>query len=330
MHLRVDKLGRLFAGAFVLLTLLGLSKVAAAQNLRVVPVPWVATDPTIPHQAYNGHATTFKAIARGGNGTYLYEWDFTGDGVYDFSATTNNRYNLSTRFTYPNQATTTTFQARVRVTSAGQTVTGIYPVRVFADVPANPANASERQLQVMRSVAVDNGLWYLHQQMSRSGQEEDALTGAQITGNVGANAPTSAFLWNLGLNGHFAAWGPAYIGEMRNPADNAQRFADDPYAEDAARLVNYLLLQMIPIGVAGGDESNLTGFYPEVSQEPIFGTDDGSGLTIVVGPEGGLEPPEVERLRSAGAQPLTLGTRVLRFETAAIAALAVALLHAPD
>lgn len=54
------------------------------------------------------------------------------------------------------------------------------------------------------------------------------------------------------------------------------------------------------------------------------------GLTVVVGPEGGIDPDETDRLRGAGAQPLTLGARVLRFETAAIAALAVALLHAPD
>lgn len=52
-------------------------------------------------------------------------------------------------------------------------------------------------------------------------------------------------------------------------------------------------------------------------------------LLIVVGPEGGLDPAETERLRAAGARPVHLGPRVLRFETAAIAALAVALLHAP-
>lgn len=56
---------------------------------------------------------------------------------------------------------------------------------------------------------------------------------------------------------------------------------------------------------------------------------EADGLTFVIGPEGGLDALEVERLRAAGARPLTLGTRVLRFETAAIAALAIALLHAP-
>jgi hypothetical protein len=260
-----------------------LSRSAEAQNLRVIPVPWVATDVTIPHQAYNGKATIFKAVARGGNGSYTVEWDFDGNGVYDVSFVrnaANARYDLSTSFTYANQPATTTFQAKVRVTSNGQTVVGNYPVRVFADVPLDPNAATDRQLQVMRSVAVDNALWYLHQQMSRTGAEEDALTGAQISGNVGGNAQTSGFLWALGLNGHFAAWSPAYIGEMRNPADNTARFANDPYGEDAARLINYLLGQMTVVGVDAASESNLTGFYPEISKEPIFGTDDGVGLYI--------------------------------------------------
>jgi MYXO-CTERM domain-containing protein len=259
---------------------------AEAQNLRVIPVPWVATDLTIPHQAYNGKATILKAVARGGNGTYTVEWDPEGDGSYNAALTrnTNNRYDLSASFTYPNHATTTTYQARVRVTSNNVSVVGTYPVRIFADVPADPNAASDRQLQVMRSVAVDNGLWYLHAQMTRSGEEEHALSGAQITGHLGnGTAQTAGYLWALGLNGHFAAWGPAYIGEMRDPADNAARFANDPYGEDAARLINFLLNAATIVGVnANGrpDESNLTGFYPEITAEPIFGTDDGFGIHV--------------------------------------------------
>ncbi|HVV82358.1 MAG TPA: PKD domain-containing protein, partial [Kofleriaceae bacterium] len=268
------------AAAFTVLTA---SRSAHAQNLRVVPVPWVATDLTIPHQAYNGHATTFKAIARGGNGTYLYEWDFDGDGHYDFSATTTNRYNLSTRFTYPNQAATTTFTAKVRVTSNGQVVTGSYPVRVFADVPANPANANDRQIQVQRGVAVDDALWFMHNAMSRSGNEEDVNTGAQITGNPGGNYPiagAAGFLWSLSLNGHKPAWPAAYIGDLPDPAENTQRFRDDPYAEDGARVVNYLLNNASVVGVPTSDEDNRVGFYPEITGIPVFGTDDGIGLFI--------------------------------------------------
>lgn len=256
---------------------------AAAQNLRVLTVPWVAADPAIPHLAYNGRATTFKAIARGGNGVYQYEWDFQGDGVYDFSAATTNRYNLSTRFTLPNQAQDTTFVARVRVTSNGQTVVGSYPVRVLADVPANPSFATDAQLQVMRNVAIDDGLWYLHNQMTRSGNEEDPLFGAQLQGLVGGAYPTlstAGFLEVLGMNGHFPAFPAAYLGAMPDPAANDARWQSDPYAEDAARLVNGLLTRATIVAVAAADEANLVGFYPEVTATPIAGTDDGIGIWI--------------------------------------------------
>ena len=46
---------------------------------------------------------------------------------------------------------------------------------------------------------------------------------------------------------------------------------------------------------------------------------------LVVGPEGGLTRAEVELLRTQGARTVTLGPRILRTETAALAALSVIL-----
>jgi 16S rRNA (uracil1498-N3)-methyltransferase len=46
-------------------------------------------------------------------------------------------------------------------------------------------------------------------------------------------------------------------------------------------------------------------------------------VKIVVGPEGGLEMDEVARLTRAGFVPVSLGPRILRAETAAVAALAI-------
>ncbi|HTW90821.1 MAG TPA: RsmE family RNA methyltransferase [bacterium] len=48
-------------------------------------------------------------------------------------------------------------------------------------------------------------------------------------------------------------------------------------------------------------------------------------VLIVVGPEGGFEPAEIEALKSVGAAPFTLGPRRLRAETAAITVAAMAL-----
>lgn len=50
---------------------------------------------------------------------------------------------------------------------------------------------------------------------------------------------------------------------------------------------------------------------------------DGRDLALVVGPEGGMDPAEIERLVEAGAEPVRLGDSVLRTSTAGPAAIAV-------
>ncbi len=50
---------------------------------------------------------------------------------------------------------------------------------------------------------------------------------------------------------------------------------------------------------------------------------DGRDLALVVGPEGGIAPAELERLVAEGAEPVRLGASVLRTSTAGPAAIAV-------
>lgn len=49
----------------------------------------------------------------------------------------------------------------------------------------------------------------------------------------------------------------------------------------------------------------------------------GESLALMIGPEGGWTEEELEQARRLGAAPVTLGERILRAETAAIAALAI-------
>jgi 16S rRNA (uracil1498-N3)-methyltransferase len=51
--------------------------------------------------------------------------------------------------------------------------------------------------------------------------------------------------------------------------------------------------------------------------------DVGKGITVLIGPEGGLEDVEREAAITAGFKAVRLGPRVLRTETAAIAALTI-------
>ena len=46
-------------------------------------------------------------------------------------------------------------------------------------------------------------------------------------------------------------------------------------------------------------------------------------ITKAIGPEGGIAPEEMEQLTALGGKPITLGKRILRTETAGLAALSV-------
>ena len=74
-----------------------------------------------------------------------------------------------------------------------------------------------------------------------------------------------------------------------------------------ARLDGERMLLLVP-----GAETPLSGIRP-----------DGRDLALVVGPEGGMDPAEIERLRDAGGEPVRLGDGVLRTSTAGPAAIAV-------
>ena len=62
----------------------------------------------------------------------------------------------------------------------------------------------------------------------------------------------------------------------------------------------------------------------DVSGEPMLSLPVTPPLTIAVGPEGGLDDGEHQRLALAGWMPVSLGVTTLRFETAGTAALAIA------
>lgn len=58
------------------------------------------------------------------------------------------------------------------------------------------------------------------------------------------------------------------------------------------------------------------------AQKSLLELEPMSYATLLIGPEGGLSEAEIERSIEAGYQPLLLGSRVLRTETASLAAIA--------
>lgn len=72
------------------------------------------------------------------------------------------------------------------------------------------------------------------------------------------------------------------------------------------------------------DLANETGIVLERGGKPLAGLRFDTPVTIAVGPEGGFTPAELSALRDRGWTPASLGAVTLRFETAAIGAVAVA------
>ena len=65
----------------------------------------------------------------------------------------------------------------------------------------------------------------------------------------------------------------------------------------------------------------------EETARVIEGITPGQSVGIFIGPEGGFEESEIEQARAAGAVPVSLGKRILRTETAGLAALSVLMYH---
>lgn len=60
----------------------------------------------------------------------------------------------------------------------------------------------------------------------------------------------------------------------------------------------------------------------EKTREIISGIEEGQSVAIFIGPEGGFEEQEIQQAADNGIQPVTLGRRILRTETAGMTVLA--------
>jgi hypothetical protein len=257
---------------------------AAFAQPKVVTVPFNPNDQTVPHPAYNGHPTRFKAIARNsGTTTPYYRWDVDGNGIWDLCAGRtpavatgrwyqDNEYCQDCFSQLPAVSADTVFYATIEMAPSvdgsgnpSASYYASYPIYVRADVPSGQTGAngaSPDQLEFMKSVALDDALWYLHCQLSRLGSGSTMYAYAsQSTYNATVTA-SAQFLLALAGSGHF----PAYpIGSYNQygyspPAGfytaNDYRWATDPYAEDGIRLFNYLMNNVFATTIPVADEAD--------------------------------------------------------------------------
>ena len=108
-----------------------------------------------------------------------------------------------------------------------------------------------------------------------------------------------------------------------------QRIADEA-AKQCGRTALLSVAPIVPLGAwlaARPAEDGAAFFCYEAERQKPLGSwlaeTPGDAFTAIVGPEGGFSPAEADAAKAAGVSPVTLGPRILRAETAAVAAMAI-------
>jgi 16S rRNA (uracil1498-N3)-methyltransferase len=126
-------------------------------------------------------------------------------------------------------------------------------------------------------------------------------------------------------------WQPVVFSRSRSvvPRGEGEAFA----AKVRARMVAALeqsagawlpeVRRELPLDKAVASVTALSRYVLDQSGGRIDTALGGGGAAIVVGPEGGIEGDEQVVLRASGWKPVSLAPTTLRFETAAIAAVAI-------
>lgn len=110
------------------------------------------------------------------------------------------------------------------------------------------------------------------------------------------------------------------IERWKRVAETAAKQSGRDFIPDVENVINLQkLLNLIPkydiVLLAYENEKNntLKSILKKITIK------DNMKIAIIIGPEGGLEPKEVEKLQNVGAKTITLGKRILRTETAGFA-----------
>jgi len=196
---------------------LAIALVASAFAAPVVKVvPWVAASPAVPHDTYSGRTIYLKATTD--DAAVQYYWDY-GDATPPMAWTAvGNIYNIGVQHAYTGAAGQP-YTATIYVRDSGGNVAS---AKYYVVVRANT-------LQVRVNIAIDEGLWRLHREMTNRSGSGSAILGywdsgdrasSGYVGNTAANA--TAFL----TNGHLPD------PDLSNP---------NPYSETVLRGVNVTL-----------------------------------------------------------------------------------------
>ncbi|MBI5657601.1 MAG: PKD domain-containing protein, partial [Geobacter sp.] len=253
--------------------------VSVSPNLppHVITVPWVAHDVTVPHETFNGKAIRLKGIVRDADSA-TYQWDF-GDGTKSAITNVTNAYDLSMSHTYPDAPQGTPFVATLTVwDSKGQSGSDTYNIVV-----------KNKSLSIETNVAIDESLWYLHQQQTRttSNGYPSGWWWTNPTSSGYYASPTASAIQAFEINGHL---------------ENGDH-QENPYAETVERGLKYLFTTVASSNISsqtyGNPDTNGNGIGVGVSSSrPIY--------------EGGPVMDAIASSGSALTRTLTGGANIAR------------------
>ena len=238
--------------AIALIFILGVAfmpEVSRAAAPVVKTVPWVATNPLIPHDTWSGKTTTLKGTTDVQGAGFTYTWDF-GDGSPVATGTVTNRYAVQASHAYTGPAGTV-FTARLTVQNTGTGETG--SKEYFVEI-------RDKTLPIEVNIAIDEALWYLYKAATRSGTQY-SWSNVYYCGDCQSNSTASALQAFL-ANGHLES------GDQ----------STNPYVEAVRGGIDYLFTRLYVQAMstqAGGvnPDSNGNGIGLSVnSTYPIYET----------------------------------------------------------
>lgn len=107
-------------------------------------------------------------------------------------------------------------------------------------------------------------------------------------------------------------------GAKQSGRNRIPRVASVMRFQDAVEKAKELDVALIPYELAEGMQE---------TKRIIEGIQPGQSIAVFIGPEGGFEVEEVTLAMDSGIQPVTLGKRILRTETAGLTALSILMYH---
>ncbi len=225
--------------------------VSVTGSASVVAVPWqILGGVELPHETYNAHTVTLKAVAARLSVPFDYAWDF-GDGSAAATGTvttTNGAYGIEARHAYTGADNTPFFATITVIQTNGVRASDTYPILL-----------RQKTLEVEMDVAIDEGLWFLHKQQNRRSYPtyDD---GYWVYSSVGTYyvSPSASAVQAFEINGHIENGDPE----------------QDPYVETVKRGMNYLLTAIgtreIGSTPFGDADSNGNGIGLEAGNQPIY------------------------------------------------------------